>query len=100
MKPFQKIIQGQRSTTDERVTAALKAVEIDDQYGGLPVQIRVVEGKEPKHFLKMFQGKLRVFMGGVSAEFEGNNLNPILTGPTKVPNGAQVNSLYFQVDQE
>ena len=78
MDPFQKNIQGQRSSTDERATAALKAVEIDDQYGGLPVQIRVVEGKEPKHFLKMFQGKLRVFMGGVSSEFEGNYSYQIL----------------------
>lgn len=67
--------QGQRSSTDERATAALKAVEMDEQYGGLPVQIRVVEGKEPKHFLKLFHGKLRVFLGGISSEFEGKLTN-------------------------
>ena len=50
---------------------------MDEQYGGLPVQIRVVEGKEPNHFLKLFQGKLRVFLGGISSEFEGKLNNKL-----------------------
>jgi len=62
---------GQKSSQDERGTAALKAVELDDRLGGLPVQVRVVEGKEPNHFLAMFQGKLKVFQGGLSSSFEG-----------------------------
>ena len=49
----------------------MKAVEIDDRLGGLPIQVRVVEGKEPNHFLAMFQGRLRVFQGGLSSSFEG-----------------------------
>ena len=32
----------------------------------------MVEGKEPNHFLAMFQGKLKVFQGGLSSSFEGN----------------------------
>merc|ERR1712126_594847 len=62
---------GQKSSQDERGTAALKAVELDDRLGGLPVRVRVVEGKEPNHFLAMFQGKLKVFQGGLSSSFEG-----------------------------
>ena len=49
----------------------MKAVELDDRLGGLPIQVRVVEGKEPNHFLAMFQGKLKVFQGGLSSSFEG-----------------------------
>jgi hypothetical protein len=55
---------------------------LDDRLGGLPVQVRVVEGKEPNHFLAMFQGKLKVFQGGLSSSFEGRHLyNKTITIP-------------------
>jgi len=50
----------------------LKAVELDDRLGGGPVQVRVVQGKEPPHFLAIFQGKFTVFQGGLSSAFDGN----------------------------
>ncbi|KAJ0023685.1 hypothetical protein NQD34_003584 [Periophthalmus magnuspinnatus] len=37
--------------------SAFQAVELDQKYGGEPVQIRVTMGKEPKHFMAMFKGK-------------------------------------------
>ncbi|XP_070188427.1 advillin-like isoform X2 [Littorina saxatilis] len=55
---------GSKSTADEKGTAALKAVEMDDKYGGTPVQVRVVQYKEPAHFMAMFGGKMIVFQGG------------------------------------
>ncbi|XP_052236637.1 advillin-like isoform X1 [Dreissena polymorpha] len=56
--------QGLKSTTDEKGTSALKAVELDDKHGGAAVQVRVVQGKEPQHFMSMFDGKMIIFSGG------------------------------------
>ncbi|XP_076459469.1 advillin-like isoform X2 [Babylonia areolata] len=55
---------GGKSTSDEKGTAALKAVEMDDKLGGAAVQVRVVQYKEPPHFMAMFGGKMIVFQGG------------------------------------
>ncbi|XP_045178411.2 villin-1-like isoform X2 [Mercenaria mercenaria] len=56
--------QGLKSSTDEKGTSALKAVELDDKLGGAAVQVRVVQGKEPNHFMSMFDGKMIIFSGG------------------------------------
>jgi len=68
---------GAHSSQDEQGTAALKAVELDDRLGGAPVQVRVVQGKEPPHFLAIFQGRLTIFQGGLSSAFDGNLQNHI-----------------------
>jgi hypothetical protein len=34
--------------------------ELDDSLGGRPVQVRVVQGKEPAHFRQLFKGKMIV----------------------------------------
>ncbi|QQP51483.1 Uncharacterized protein FKW44_012862, partial [Caligus rogercresseyi] len=62
---------GSNSSQDERGTAALKAIELDDEYGGKPVQIRVVQGKEPPHLLSMFVGSFKILRGGISSLFDG-----------------------------
>ena len=72
------LLQGAHSTADEQGTAALKAVELDDRLGGKPIQIRVVQGKEPPHFLAMFGGKFTVFQGGISSRFEGEFVGGLL----------------------
>ena len=61
---------GGNSGQDEAGAAALRAVELDDRLGGQPVQVRVVEGKEPAHFLAMFGGKMKIFQGGKSSSFD------------------------------
>ena len=61
---------GGNSSQDEAGAAALRAVELDDRLGGQPVQVRVVEGKEPAHFLAMFGGKMKIFQGGKSSAFD------------------------------
>ncbi|XP_064597998.1 advillin-like [Liolophura sinensis] len=56
--------QGLKSTADERGTSALKAVELDDKMGGRAVQVRVVQYKEPPHFMAIFRGRMIIFEGG------------------------------------
>lgn len=52
-------------------TAAIKAVELDDRLQGRAVQVRVVQGKEPPHFMAIFGGKMVVFEGGYASAFDG-----------------------------
>ncbi|XP_032801853.1 villin-1 [Petromyzon marinus] len=58
--------QGRHATQDEVAASAYQAVALDQKYGGEPVQVRVVMGKEPKHFLAIFHGKLIIYEGGTS----------------------------------
>ena len=43
---------------------------MDDARGGAPVQVRVVQGKEPNHFLSLFKGKFIVHDGGIDSGFK------------------------------
>ncbi|XP_032994354.1 advillin [Lacerta agilis] len=60
------IWQGRHATVDELAASAYHAVELDQQYNGEPVQVRLSMGKEPHHFLAIFKGKLVFFEGGTS----------------------------------
>lgn len=60
----------QESSQDERGAAALSAVHLDDKYGGAPVQVRVVQNKEPDHFLLVFRGSMVVHSGGRASGFK------------------------------
>ena len=51
----------------------MKTVEIDDRLAGAAVQVRVVQGQEPAHFLAIFQGQLIIYQGGLSSSFDGKN---------------------------
>jgi len=62
--------QGSSSSQDERAASAIHALRMDDELGGRAVQIRVVQGKEPQHFLRIFRGKLVIFMGGHASGFK------------------------------
>lgn len=55
------LLQGRHATSDEIAASAFQAVNIDNKYNGAPVQVRVVMGKEPRHFLAIFKGKLIIF---------------------------------------
>ena len=39
-------------------------MELDRQFRDEPTQIRVTMGKEPRHFMAMFGGKMLVYEGG------------------------------------
>ncbi|XP_069012200.1 advillin isoform X2 [Embiotoca jacksoni] len=60
------IWQGRHTTPDELAASAFQAVDLDQKYNGEPVQVRVTMGKEPRHFMAMFKGKMVVFEGGTS----------------------------------
>ena len=56
--------KGNESSTDEKAASAFNAVKLDDEVGGKAIQVRVVQGMEPRHFIKMFGGKMIVYSGG------------------------------------
>lgn len=61
--------QGRDSTQDERAASAIHAVRLDNELGGKAVQVRVTQGHEPRHFLRIFKGKMIVFLGGKASGF-------------------------------
>ncbi|KAF7669288.1 hypothetical protein LDENG_00203310 [Lucifuga dentata] len=56
--------QGRHASQDEITACAYQAVNLDNKFHGAPVQVRVIMGKEPRHFLAIFKGKLIIFEGG------------------------------------
>ena len=65
--------QGKDSTKDEIGASALLAKDLDDEMGGAPVQVRVVQGKEPNHFRQLFKGKMIVHEGGKASGFKNSD---------------------------
>ena len=61
---------GSLSTADEKGAAALLAKQADDAYGGCATQVRVVQGKEPLHFIRCFDGLMVVHSGGKASGFK------------------------------
>nr|XP_058938311.1 advillin isoform X5 [Kogia breviceps] len=59
-------VEGRHASRDELAASAYQAVEVDRQFDGAPVQVRVTMGKEPRHFMAIFKGKLVIFEGGTS----------------------------------
>ncbi|OWK16918.1 AVIL [Cervus elaphus hippelaphus] len=55
------IWQGRHASQDELAASAYQAAEVDQQFEGAPVQVRVTMGKEPRHFMAIFKGKLVIF---------------------------------------
>ncbi|KAF7693018.1 advillin [Silurus meridionalis] len=61
---------GRHASQDEITACAFQAVTVDQQYDNQPVQVRVTMGKEPRHFMAMFKGRMVVFEGGTSRKSE------------------------------
>eukprot|EP00794_Sanderia_malayensis_P007449 gene7449-8271_t len=62
--------QGSKSTADEKGSSAMFAQQLDEELGGGPVQVRVVQNKEPEHFLRVFNGKMIILKGGMDSGFK------------------------------
>uniref|UniRef100_A0A671KBK2 Gelsolin n=1 Tax=Sinocyclocheilus anshuiensis TaxID=1608454 RepID=A0A671KBK2_9TELE len=63
------IWQGEESSQDEKGASAILAGQLDTELGGSPVQVRVIEGKEPPHLMSIFGGQpMVVHKGGTSRE--------------------------------
>jgi len=66
--------QGEKTSTDEAGASAIHAARIDnEELGGKALQVRMVQGQEPRHFIKMFCGTMVVFSGGKASGF--NNVH-------------------------
>lgn len=72
---------GDNAAVDERGAVAMRTVEKDTALGGAAVQVRVIQGKEPAHFLAMFGGKMIVFNGGVASSFDGKYNDTTASSP-------------------
>jgi len=67
--------QGDGSSVDERGASALQAFQIDNQQAmGKAKQVRVEQGREPTHFLKMFGGTLVTLQGGKPSGFKNRKI--------------------------
>ncbi|RMX55561.1 hypothetical protein pdam_00001693 [Pocillopora damicornis] len=65
--------QGARSSLDERAASAMLADQMDKNLGGIATQIRVVQNKEPEHFLRMFRGRFIILEGGKGAGYRAGS---------------------------
>jgi len=63
---------GVDSTQDEQATAAACSVDLDQKLEGRAVIVRVVQGKEPPHFLTIYNNKMIVFEGGYGSGFKNS----------------------------
>lgn len=90
------IWQGRHATQDELAASAFQAVALDQKYRDEPVQVRITMGKEPKHFLAMFKGKMVIYEGGTSRKgpteaeppvrlFQVHGTDPFNTKAVEVP---------------
>ena len=52
---------GHHSSQDEQGAAAIGAIELDKKINGVGTIIRVVQDKEPLHFMAMFHGHMIIF---------------------------------------
>uniref|UniRef100_A0A8D3DJ21 Gelsolin n=1 Tax=Scophthalmus maximus TaxID=52904 RepID=A0A8D3DJ21_SCOMX len=61
--------QGTDSSQDEIGASAILGAQLDEELGGGPVQVRVVQGKEPAHLMSLFNGQpMVVYKGGTSRD--------------------------------
>ncbi|XP_029025541.1 gelsolin a isoform X2 [Betta splendens] len=61
--------QGADSSQDEIGASAILGAQLDEELGGGPIQVRVVQGKEPSHLMSLFGGQpMVVYRGGTSRE--------------------------------
>lgn len=51
----------------------MKTVEYDNnEFNGRAVQVRVAQGKEPRHFMAIFGGNMVIYQGGFDSGFKTN----------------------------
>uniref|UniRef100_A0A3B4D0I2 Gelsolin n=1 Tax=Pygocentrus nattereri TaxID=42514 RepID=A0A3B4D0I2_PYGNA len=63
------IWQGEVSSQDEKGASSILAAQLDEELGGGAVQVRVIQGKEPPHFMSIFGEKpVVVYKGGTSRQ--------------------------------
>lgn len=74
---------GLASSTDEKGSAALLVMQLDDSMGGTPVQVRLTQGKEPAHFRQLFKGRMILYSGGNSSGFNMGSADMMSLGSSE-----------------
>lgn len=88
--------QGLKASRDEVAASAILAKQLDDSYGGLPVQVRVTQGSEPPHLMSIFREKTMIIhAGGTSREggqtpTAANRLFHVRTSSSKASRAVEV----------
>ncbi|XP_049595274.1 gelsolin a isoform X2 [Syngnathus scovelli] len=89
--------QGMDSSQDEIGTCALLTAQLDEELGGGPVQVRVVQGKEPAHLMSLFGGQpMVVYKGGTSRD--GGQSEPAETRLFQVRSNSAGHTRAVEVD--
>jgi len=87
--------QGAQSSQDERGASAILASEEDASLGGKATQVRLEQGKETEHFLRIFHRRLVVRKGGHRSGFTSARGEE--AAPSPKPAGAGGGTELFQV---
>merc|ERR1712080_69266 len=66
---------GGQCSIDEQAVAAIKAVELDNLFGGLPIQHREVQGFESKRFKDQFPDGIMIKKGGMESGLQKAETN-------------------------
>lgn len=61
-------VQGKNASTKDKARSALYTSQLDRELNDAALQVRVVQGHEPRHFLKIFKGKLVTYTNDDAAD--------------------------------
>ncbi|XP_031633073.1 gelsolin [Contarinia nasturtii] len=60
--------QGKNASNKDKATSAMYTSQLDRELNDVALQVRVVQGYEPRHFLKIFKGKLITYINDDAAD--------------------------------
>lgn len=65
---FLFFFQGKNASKKDKAASAIYAAQLDQEIGNVAIQVRVVQDYEPRHFLKIFKGKLLTYLNDDSTD--------------------------------
>lgn len=68
VSPFLFALQGKNASKADKAASASYAAELDKETGNTAIEVRIVQDHEPRHFLKIFKGKLLTYLHDDSAD--------------------------------
>lgn len=60
--------QGKNASDKDKASAAIYTSQLDRELNDAALQVRIAQGNEPRHFLKIFKGKLITYINDDSTE--------------------------------
>lgn len=65
---FLSTSQGKNASKKDKAASAIYAAQLDQEIGNVAIQVRVVQDHEPRHFMKIFKGKLLTYLNDDSTD--------------------------------